>query len=244
MILLFGGTTEGKKVATYLDQIGKTYFYSTKTEVSFSGKGNTVFGAMNSSDITAFCLKNNISLIINASHPFAENLHREIAEAAIQIPLVRFERKQLPEEINPLLFYAKDYPEFIQKIESFSPTKILSFTGVNTIEKLKTIWKKHPSIFRILDRDISRKVAEKSNFPKENLRFGIPQNYEEEIAFIQKENPSLLLTKENGFSGKLDVKIKIAKELNIPLFILKTPKISSKYKYIQSVEQLKPFLHE
>ena len=31
MILVFGGTTEGRKAAEVLEEAGKTYYYSTKT---------------------------------------------------------------------------------------------------------------------------------------------------------------------------------------------------------------------
>jgi len=57
MILIFGGTTEGKRVAELFDIIDQQYFYSTKTDSHKQIKGERVFGDMDSSKIKEFCQK-------------------------------------------------------------------------------------------------------------------------------------------------------------------------------------------
>ena len=56
MILVFGGTTEGKKVAGILEKEEYHYFYSTKTKIDFlSGNYGTYrYGAFNNEALTNF----------------------------------------------------------------------------------------------------------------------------------------------------------------------------------------------
>ena len=79
MILVFGGTTEGKLVASSLDEANISYLYSTKTKVAFNGNGLPINGPLMQSQIEQLCAQENIKCIINASHPFAEELHTTIA---------------------------------------------------------------------------------------------------------------------------------------------------------------------
>lgn len=102
MILLFGGTTEGRAAARVLDEAGSPFFYSTKgnlQEIRCS-HGHRLTGAMTVADMVSFCRKEEIRLIVDAAHPFAEELHTSVAEATEQtgIPVVRYERQYPPRE--------------------------------------------------------------------------------------------------------------------------------------------------
>ena len=102
MILLFGGTTEGRAAARVLDEAGSPFFYSTKgnlQEIRCS-HGHRLTGAMTVADMVSFCRKEEIRLIVDAAHPFAEELHASVAEATEQtgIPVVRYERQYPPRE--------------------------------------------------------------------------------------------------------------------------------------------------
>ena len=73
MILILGGTTEGKEVARILDEAGHPFYYSTKgdkQEVTCKN-GIRITGGMNKNQMIGFCLKHGISLLIDAAHPFA-----------------------------------------------------------------------------------------------------------------------------------------------------------------------------
>lgn len=94
MILVFGGTTEGKKTAALLDFLGEPYFYSTKTKSIIDIKGNHIFGKKGVDEISELCKEKDIKLIIDAAHPFAEELHSNIFQVTtnLDIPVIRFER--------------------------------------------------------------------------------------------------------------------------------------------------------
>ena len=238
MILVFGGTTEGKQVAKTLDELGKQYTYSTKTPVRFEGKGIAISGAMQAQEIEEFCVENKVSHIINAAHPFAVNLHRTIAALRIEIPLIRFERAFPKRKEHPLITYVSDFEIAITHFEVNSYQSLLALSGVQTIMKLKSYWEKNQTWFRILDREVSRTIAANAGFPKEQLLYGLPQLAEKEIELIEKLQPEVMLTKESGTNGKLEEKIKAALQTQTPLVIIKRPEISKRYLCIQTIPQL------
>ena len=96
MILVFGGTTEGRKAIEALEEAGNTFYYSTKTgeQDVVLHHGIRVDGAMDVEAMKKFCQEHDIQLMVDAGHPFAEVLHQAVAEVAesMDIPAIRFER--------------------------------------------------------------------------------------------------------------------------------------------------------
>ena len=97
MILVFGGTTEGRTVVETLDEGAGKYFYSTRGEHQKleCGHGVHIHGAMTEFDMLQFCRANAIRLIIDAAHPFASSLHSTVDKVGheLSIPVIRFERR-------------------------------------------------------------------------------------------------------------------------------------------------------
>ncbi len=242
MILVFGGTTEGKKVAHFLEELNLSYTYTTKTKIKFEGKGTYIYGAMEPSDIANFCKKNKITHIINAAHPFAENLHNNIITADIDIPKIRYERIFLERINHPLVNYLSTFEEALAYLKRHNFQRLLALSGVNTIQKLAPYWQKHTAWFRILDRDESRTVALAANFPLENLLYGFPQETSEEIKLFNLYKPEVIITKESGVNGKLQQKINAATATQTPIIIIKKPTLSSIYLQIKSIKKLKEIL--
>jgi precorrin-6A/cobalt-precorrin-6A reductase len=238
MILLFGGTSEAKQVATLLEEVNQDYIYSTKTAVNFQGEGQYRCGPLDQQALEEFCRVHQISCIINASHPFASELHQTVATAGLNIPLIRFER-QFPERINhPLVHYIKDYTQALELVATKGYTSMLALSGVQSIPKLKTFWQKHPCWFRILDRDYSRDFAARHQFPPAQLLFGLPQDEEAEIKLFTQLRPDAILSKESGLNGKLDAKIGAAIACHIPLMIIEKPALSPAYRLVHTREEL------
>ena len=84
MILVFGGTTEGKQAIEVLEALQLQYIYSSKTEINveLGEYGLYRSGAFSVESLAQFISDKNITAIIHASHPFAEELHRTIEEVA------------------------------------------------------------------------------------------------------------------------------------------------------------------
>jgi len=236
MILLLGGTTEGKQVAGYLDKAGVDYIYSTRTEVAFYGKGKYRSGSLNADGLKEFCRLNAVSLIIDACHPFAAELHATVATIAEKLPVVRFER-EFPERIaSPLVHYISDYTEALRKLKGYR--SMLALTGVQSIPLLSSFWQHYPCWFRILDRKYAADLAASYNFPAGQLLFGLPQEKEGELKLFSKLRPEVILTKESGINGKLDAKIEAAMSCHIPIFIIKKPELSALFETVHQLQDL------
>ena len=84
MILILGGTTEGRIAARTLEESGKPFYYSTKgdeQEVTMH-HGIRLYGAMDELDLEHCCREHNIQLLVDAAHPFAIQLHQTVEKVA------------------------------------------------------------------------------------------------------------------------------------------------------------------
>lgn len=227
MILILGGTTEGRAAVKILEEAGSVYFYSTKGDLQPVDlvHGIRLNGALSRESMAACCRENKIRLIIDAAHPFAAQLH-ETAEAVsltLDIPVIRYERT-FPARSDSFI-WCRDYADAMQQLEQRQVKRLLALSGVNTISKLRPYWEKRDCLFRILDRDDSRAMAEKAGFPASHLLYYRDeyQSLDQEIAFIRSIAPDAILTKESGVSGYFPVKAEAARLLQIPLFVIRRP---------------------
>ncbi|WNH12481.1 precorrin-6A reductase [Thalassobellus suaedae] len=241
MILVFGGTTEGKKVAALLESLAMPFVYSTKTNIPFEENEIASYrhGALDEQQLEEYLLKNKIHTIINASHPFAEILHSTIAKVAerLQIPVIRFGRKLLSKTINPSVFYVDSYDAALELLKE--DKRVLALTGVQSIKRLEPWWQKHTTYFRILNRPESLAIAAENNFPEKQLILGLPSvNLEKEIDLIKSKNINVVLTKETGDSGFLSTKIEAALQTNSQIIIIEQPKTPTYFKVVFDVNTL------
>lgn len=96
MILILGGTTEGRLAVRVADAAGSPYWYSTRGDLQQIDckHGTHITGALDEAAMTTFCADHGIRLLIDAAHPFAVELHRTVAAVAesLDLPVVRVER--------------------------------------------------------------------------------------------------------------------------------------------------------
>lgn len=223
MILIFGGTTEGRAAAATLDAAGQTYYYSTRGNAQRveSIHGMRLTGAMESGQMADFCREHGIRLIVDAAHPFAEQLHGNIACAAaeLDIPVIRYERIYPPRD--PGLVWCDTYADACAWLEEHGIRNLLALTGVQTIPKLDAFWTKRPCWFRVLNRDESIALAQKYGFPADRLLVFEEGKSEEEL--LAQLSPDAILTKESGVSGYFREKVEAARRHNIPVIVIKRP---------------------
>lgn len=223
MILILGGTTEGRTAVKVADEAGKPYFYSTKGEWQEiqCKHGIRITGGMNTEKMESFCRQNNIRLLVDAAHPFASQLHRTVDETSrtLHLPVIRFERKYPPRTEN--IIWCEDYTDAIYQLEKAGTDHLLALTGVQTIGKLRPYWEKHTCWFRVLERETSITLAQEQGFPKGNLVFY--HAGESEALLLETLHPQAILTKESGESGGFSEKVKAAQAAKIPVFAIKRP---------------------
>ena len=210
MILVFGGTTEGRKAVEVLEEAGKVYYYSTKTgeqDITLH-HGQRINGALDVEAMQAFCCDHEIRLIVDAAHPFASQLHENIAQVSVSqnIPVIRYERIYPPRD--PEMEWIDDYSQIPTDIHT-----LLATTGVQSISHLKWLEKLGIKvIYRILNRESSIQLAHLQGATDNQLCF-----------YPQTADAEAVLMKESGESGGFNEKVKEAKEKGMRIIVLKRP---------------------
>lgn len=212
MVLVFGGTTEGRKAIEALEEAGSTFYYSTKTgeqEVTLH-HGIRIDGAMDKETMTSFCQEHDIRLLVDAAHPFAEVLHRTVAEVArlMDIPAIRFERIYPPRDMD--IVWLNDYEDAVQKIMGKT---LLATTGVQSISRLKPLEEKGMKVvYRILSRESSIRLAHEQGATDEQLCF-YPDTHEADA----------ILMKESGITGGFIEKVEEARRQGMKMYAIRRP---------------------
>lgn len=223
MILILGGTTEGRVAVRVADEAAATYYYSTKGTLQSieCAHGIRLTGAMNAEEMECFCRDHAIKLLIDAAHPFAQVLHQTIEKVSkcLQIPVIRYERRYPPRDED--LIWCDSYADAIHQMENKGIQRLLALSGVNTLVPLRPYWRSHTTWFRILEREESLSLAEKQGFPQERLVFY--REGEDELKLLEQLHPDAILTKESGFSGYFTDKVNAARQFGIPVFVVKRP---------------------
>lgn len=223
MILILGGTTEGRVAVRVADEAAATYYYSTKGTLQSieCAHGIRLTGAMNAEEMECFCRDHAIKLLIDAAHPFAQVLHQTIEKVSkcLQIPVIRYERRYPPRDED--LIWCDSYANAIHQMENKGIQRLLALSGVNTLAPLRPYWRSHTTWFRILEREESLSLAEKQGFPQERLVFY--REGEDELKLLEQLHPDAILTKESGFSGYFTDKVNAARQFGIPVFVVKRP---------------------
>ncbi|MDB8994961.1 cobalt-precorrin-5B (C(1))-methyltransferase CbiD [Parabacteroides distasonis] len=223
MILILGGTTEGRVAVRVVDEAAATYYYSTKGTLQSieCAHGIRLTGAMNAEEMECFCRDHAIKLLIDAAHPFAQVLHQTIEKVSkcLQIPVIRYERRYPPRDED--LIWCDSYADAIHQMENKGIQRLLALSGVNTLAPLRPYWRSHTTWFRILEREESLSLAEKQGFPQERLVFY--REGEDELKLLEQLHPDAILTKESGFSGYFTDKVNAARQFGIPVFVVKRP---------------------
>lgn len=140
-ILIFGGTTEGRKTANWLSDLKQPFYYSTKTNSHplISEMGECLSGGMNEEEMIEFCRQQEINLIVDAAHPFAADLHINLHKVAseLDIAIVRIEREFVERIDHEHIHYLPSIDVCIESIQTKGIKRVLSLVGVKNLPKIK-----------------------------------------------------------------------------------------------------------
>lgn len=222
MILVFGGTTEGRKAVAALEEAGAVFYYSTRSEEQAVDlvHGRRLTGGMDVAEIISFCREHAIRLIVDAAHPFAELLHRNLLCVAHQVgvPVIRFDRIYPPHTDD--IIWCDGYDDAMAQLEAHGIGRLLALTGVQTISRLRPYWERHECWWRILDRSVSKALAQKNDFHEDHLVY---YEHDDTPTLIGQLQPQAILTKESGESGGFTEKVEAARHAGVKVFVVERP---------------------
>ena len=231
-ILVFGGTSEGRKISETLSRNKLRVHVSVATDYGRQVLEENAFlkileGRMDSSAMKELYRKENYDLVIDATHPFAKEVSENIKNSSSEtnLPLIRFEREIKNLESKDLVYTENA----IQCVDALLNTtgKILLTTGS---KDLKVFCEKPELRERIIARVLpameSLKLCYENNLEgKQIIAMQGPFSENMNINQIEEYGISVLVTKESGKAGGTDSKISASLKKGIKCIVIKNSSV-------------------
>ncbi|MBR8535136.1 cobalt-precorrin-5B (C(1))-methyltransferase [Carboxylicivirga sediminis] len=246
-ILLFGGTTEGKAAANWLNDMGFTYYYSTKTATSFEVYDGCIKleQALLVDKMTDFCKEKEITLIVDAAHPYARDLHWNIHACCAKLDLahIRIERSFTDKKQADNVHYHESLDAMIQACKATGYNRILSLMGVKSVAKLHGSLDDAQVWYRILDRPLSWDKALACGVSQDKIMGSLAfDNFTDAEDLIEQQKIQVLLTKDSGHNGLFEQKVALAQKYQLPLLVLEQPTLPEFTKVFKCRAELRQYM--
>ncbi|MCE5286761.1 MAG: precorrin-6A reductase [Pelosinus sp.] len=233
MILVLAGTQDGRELAAYLTRHG---FWVTVSVVSQYGKqlaeGENLtveVGALDQEGLYQRIHAENITLVVDATHPYAVNVLRNAISASNKagIHYLRYERVAVPLPDYAKLYSVTGFTEAADTAAKLGQTVFLT-TGSRQLKTFTSA----PSLFnhRLVTRVLPDVVviAQCLNLgltPKDIIAMQGPFSHELNAALFKAYQADVIISKNSGTIGGSDTKITAAMELELPIVVIDRPEI-------------------
>lgn len=230
-ILIFSGTTEGRKLSKLLAKKGISHSVSVATEygerIMEQDENVTVLrGRLNEDEMCCLFRKQKIGIVIDATHPYAtkvtqtirycvENLQKEKQD----IVYLRLER-EVTEEDNLICFTGhEECKKALQKTEG----NVLLTTGSKDLSVYCDSEELRQRLYvRVLPAEESLSICrEQGLLPNQILALQGPFSTEMNLAFLRQYQIRCMVTKESGRAGGFEEKKEACLLAGIPLYVIK-----------------------
>lgn len=226
-ILIFAGTTEGRRLSELLAASGIAHLVSVVTEY-----GEMVMhthplvqilqGRLNETEMADIIKKYEIKIVVDATHPYAGVVTQQIKAAAKKCGIVylRLQREMMKIQDSNIHYFA-DHEACAKALKEVSGNILLT-TGSKDLEvycKEKTV--KERLFVRVLPGIESLKLCmEQELCGRQILALQGPFSTELNEALIDQYQIRCLVTKESGKAGGYPEKIEAARKKQIPVFVI------------------------
>lgn len=249
-ILIFAGTTEGRKLSEYLAEAEINHTICVATEY-----GEIVLrqhplvkvhqGRMNQEQIEKFLNNGKFDVVVDATHPFAKEITyniqaalKEMGRIGISIPYFRLKRDGITERENGITYFETN-EECVKALED-TEGNILLTTGSKELYKYcVSEGIKHRLYVRILPSMESLSLCtEQGICGKQVIAMQGPFTIEMNEAIIRQYEIAYLVTKESGVSGGYQEKINAAKRTGTKIFVIGCPEEGEGYSFSEICQKL------
>lgn len=228
-ILVFGGTTEGREIL----KTGIPCVYSAATEYgasladdNASGRNEVISGRLDAPAIADLASRADISGVIDATHPYAQEARKNIASAceAAKKPLFRVERKPAEGCASSDIVRCASSEEAASYVAHAEGNALITvgskemdkFTGAPDFAER--------FFFRALPTSEVVIAAEKLKIPASNIiAMQGPFSKLENIAHLKRINAKYLVTKDGGTQGGMKEKLEAARECGVTVVLIERP---------------------
>ena len=234
VIFFMAGTSDARNLAVEIDRQGFPLVASVVTHSaakSLAEAGLEVrVGRLNLEQMSNILHNLEARLVVDASHPFAEEAHRTAMAAAkkCNIPYIRYERAEQNYSDNQQITLVDNYEEAAEVAAELKGSIMLT-TGSKTLQIFTKRLLNDPEIrlvARMLPRqDNMEKCAELGVEQKNIIAMQGPFSYELNRSLYQHYGTTVMVTKESGQTGAVDEKVQAALDMGIQVIVIGRPKI-------------------
>lgn len=246
-ILLFGGTTEGREIACYLEENRISSFVSVASDYGKQVLPPMEFcrvlrGRMDAGEMKRFIMENGIELVVDATHPYAvevsENIKNAVAETRVSyVRIVREKEEAVPD--GKYFDTAETLTEYLNTTEG----NVLVTTGSKELGEFRAVKDFKERIYaRVLPVENVVKQCLEMGFDKAHIITGQgPFSQKENEECLRKIHGKFLVTKDTGTVGGFPQKIAAARNAGAGILILKRPEVLEESENGMTVKE---FLYE
>ncbi|WP_414469611.1 precorrin-6A reductase [Methanobacterium sp. ACI-7] len=235
-IMVMAGTKDAANIIKKLKSSGNFKLLATTTTeygaeiAKLAGADEVLSRKLDLKDIINLIKEKNITVLIDATHPFATVATKNAVRASgfTEIDYLRFERPREELIENNLIHKVFSFEEAALKALELTngKTKILHLAGVFTLDKIIEKTNKDNIYARVLPSLDSIQRCLDLGLRQENI-IAMQGTFSKEFnkALMEEYDVSLIITKESGATGGMMPKIDAALELGIQIVLVTRPEI-------------------
>jgi precorrin-6A/cobalt-precorrin-6A reductase len=220
-ILILGGTREGTELATRLaarKDLASIYSFAGRVSRLRYPEGSTRVGGFGGIDgLISYLLTENITAVVDATHPFSVTISRniEIACARLELPLIAFTRPEWLRRNGDLWHEMATFEDAANAVDTMNGRVFLSIgrQEVGCFAVCNDVW--------FLIRAIEEPTGKLPRHHQMLLQRG-PFDLKEELQLLRDYSIDYIVSKNSGGSGTY-TKIEAARLLGIPVVMVKRP---------------------
>lgn len=236
MILLLGGTSETAGLATALAAAGWRTLVSTATDNALDVGSHPLIerrmGRMAKEAMAALMRDRGVTVIVDATHPYARDAKTMIAAVAHDtgLPLISYLRAGNKYDYERI-HYAKDHDEAAVTAFSFSKPVLLTTGSRNLVPYVREREKSGIRLIaRVLPHPESAAACAAAGLADEEVITGRgPFTVDENSAVIRQYGIGTLVTKESGDAGGVPEKVEAARREGCHVVIVDRPAPSTEH---------------
>lgn len=235
MIFFMAGTSDARELAVALKDKGYPVLASVVTEHAanvLQGSGiEARHGRLDVEQMVDLLAQSEANVLIDASHPFAEEAHKTAMAAAQQrgIPYIRFERVR-QDFIDCDGIICVDSYEQAADVAALKKGSVMLTTGSKTLHIFARRLLGDPAI-RLVARMLPLaqnmdKCAQVGVEQRNIIAMQGPFSYQLNQALYRHYETTLMITKESGGPGAVDQKVQAARDMGIDVVMIGRPQLA------------------
>lgn len=248
MILVVAGTQDGRELAAHFSEAGMATLLSTWSDyggdLAQVAKCSVRSGALDQAGFEELLREKSITLVFDATHPYAVQVTRQLMAACTQckVPYIRYERPRAP-LTGMQVVHAANFAEAAELAARFGNTVFLTI-GSRHLKNFKEspLLQGKRIVARVLpDAAVLQHCQDIGFKPKDIVAVQGPFSQNLNVALLHEYGATVLVTKESGTVGGTEEKLAAAQSVGIPVILIQRPAL--KYPVVvSSVEEAMTYI--